>query len=298
MGVTEVFGHRGTAYLPENTLESFQLAFDQGSDAIEFDLVPTADSQLIIRHEPELSKTTNIAALENFETKKSTELIAGEEQTGWFSHRLSSREILELRAVERDPRRVESASNDGKFMIPNLGDLLAAPEFFGKKLIVELKHPDYFLDQGFDVVQMLKMELDIAEMDPEASHVFVIESFDWRGLMRAKELVGDRASYVFLAEPATTPDDIDLLIDAVSDNFDGLSLSLPQFLAKFDEKSIELNDTLARIKSRGLLAYTYTVKTEQAIDIDRDFKALAEAGFDGVFADQPDVFRKFVGDEK
>ncbi len=298
MGVTEVFGHRGTGYLPENTMESFQLAFDQGSDAIEFDLVPTSDSQLIIRHEPELSKTTNIAALDEFEKKKSTEVIAGEEITGWFSHRLTSREILQLRATERDSRRTESAENDGKFMIPTLGDLLAAPEFFGKKLIIELKHPDYFLEQGFDLPQMLKMELDIAELDPEASHNFVIESFDWRGLIRAKELIGEMASYVFLAEPSTTPDDVDLLVDAVSDNFDGLSLALPQFLSKFDEEQIELNDMLAKIKAKGLWAYTYTARIEQAINVDRDFKALAEAGFDGIFADQPDIFRKFVSHEK
>lgn len=295
MGVTEVFGHRGACgYLPENTLESFGLAFEQGSDAVEFDLVPTIDNQLIIRHEPELSTTTNIAVLDQFENKKTTEVIAGEEQTGWFSHHLSSREILELRATERYPNREESVAHDGKYMVPTLGDLLAAPEFFGKKLIIELKHPDYFLEKGFDLIQMLKLELDIAEMDPDANHVFVIESFDWRGLMRAKESLGDRASYVFLAEPKTTPDDIEMLIEAVADNFDGLSLALPQFLSTFDSQAIELNDVLGKIKAKKLLAYTYTARIEQAIDVERDFKLLANAGFDGVFADQPDVFRKFV----
>jgi glycerophosphoryl diester phosphodiesterase len=295
MGVTEVFGHRGASgYLPENTLEAFQLAFEQGSDAVELDLVPTVDNQLIIRHEPELSTTTNIGALSHFADKKTSEVIAGEDQTGWFSHHSSSREILELRATERYPNRKESVTHDGKYMIPTLGDLLAAPEFFGRKLIIELKHPDDFLDKGFDLIQMLKLELDIAEMDPDANHSFVIESFDWRGLMRAKEVLGDRAGYVFLAEPATTPDDIDLLIDAVADNFDGLSLALPQFLSKFDEQAIELNDVLGKIKDKNLLAFTYTARIEQAIDVERDFKLLANAGFDGVFADQPDVFRKFV----
>lgn len=295
MGVTEVFGHRGASgYLPENTLESFQLAFEQGADAIEFDLVPTIDKQLIIRHEPELSVTTNIAALSQFDSKKTSEVINSEEITGWFSHHLSSREILELRATERFPNRTDSVAHDGKYMIPTLGDLLAAPEFFGKKLIIELKHPDYFFQLGFDLPQMLSLELDIAELDPDASHSFVIESFDWRGLLRAKELIGDRASYVFLAEPATTPDDIDLLIDAVSDNFDGLSLALPQFLAEFDEQAIELNDVLSKIKAKNLLAFTYTARIEQAIDLQRDFKLLANAGFDGVFSDQPDVFRQFV----
>lgn len=295
MGVTEVFGHRGACgYIPENTLESFQLAFDQGADAVEFDLVPTVDNQLVIRHDAELSTTTNIGALDQFGSRKTSLEIAGEELSGWFSHHLSSREFLELRAIERLSTRKESASHDGKYMVPMLGDLLAAPEFFGKKLIIELKHPDYFLDQGFDLPQLLKLELDIAELDPDASHEIVIESFDWRGLISAKELIGDRAKYVFLAEPATTPDDIDLLIDAVSDNFDGLSLSIPQFLKTFDQNSIELNDVLEKIQAKNLLAFTYTAKTEEVIDLDRDFQVLANAGFDGVFADQPDVFRKFV----
>jgi glycerophosphoryl diester phosphodiesterase len=295
MGVTEVFGHRGACgYLPENTLESFQLAFDQGADAVEFDLVPTVDGQLAIRHDAELSATTNISALSQFESKKTTLEVAGNELSGWFSHHLTSREFLELRAIERLPSREQSASHDGKYMIPMLGDLLAAPEFFGKKLIIELKHPDFFLDLGFDLPQLLKLELDIDELDPEASHEVVIESFDWRGLIRAKELIGDRAQFVFLAEPATTPEDIDLLIDAVSDNFDGLSLAIPQFLKKFDQKSIEINGVLEKIKNKNLLAFAYTAKTEDVIDLERDFGLLANAGFDGVFADQPDVFRRFV----
>ena len=48
MGI-KVFGHRGaSAYRPENTLEAFELAFAQGADAIECDLVPTKDGELII----------------------------------------------------------------------------------------------------------------------------------------------------------------------------------------------------------------------------------------------------------
>ncbi len=57
----KVFGHRGACgYRPENTLESFELAFQQGAVAIECDLVPTKDHRLIIRHENELSHTTDI----------------------------------------------------------------------------------------------------------------------------------------------------------------------------------------------------------------------------------------------
>ena len=41
MGIAvEVFGHRGACgYLPENTMESFEHAFELGAAAIEFDVV-------------------------------------------------------------------------------------------------------------------------------------------------------------------------------------------------------------------------------------------------------------------
>jgi glycerophosphoryl diester phosphodiesterase len=48
----EVFGHRGACgYLPENTMESFELAFELGCSAIEFDVVLTKDLVPVIRHD-------------------------------------------------------------------------------------------------------------------------------------------------------------------------------------------------------------------------------------------------------
>lgn len=292
---TQVFGHRGACgYIPENTIESFILAFEQKSDAIEFDLVPTLDNHLVIRHEPELSTTTNVAAKYKFQARQTAEVIAGEKLYGWFSHRFTLAEIKELKAVERYTTRKESASHNGLLSIPTLSELLSHSAFYGKTLIIELKHPDYFLSEGFDLPQLLKEELDKSQRNPEARHEIIIESFDFDGLVRAKELIGDKATYVMLAEPKTTPPDLEAFIDRVKDNFAGLSLALPQFIAKFDEDSIELNNLLERIKARGLLAYTYTARVEDTINLKRDFAALANAGFDGVFADQPDTFRNFL----
>ena len=56
-----VFGHRGACgYLPENTMESLELAFDQGADAVEFDVVFTKDGHPVIRHDLDLVSTTDI----------------------------------------------------------------------------------------------------------------------------------------------------------------------------------------------------------------------------------------------
>src|SRR5262245_66034233 len=57
-----VIGHRGaSAYRPEHTLASYELAIKMGADYIEPDLVSTRDGVLVARHENDISGTTNVA---------------------------------------------------------------------------------------------------------------------------------------------------------------------------------------------------------------------------------------------
>ena len=55
-----VIGHRGaSAYAPENTFASFDLAIAQGADAIETDIRVTKDGVLVLLHDPTVDRTTN-----------------------------------------------------------------------------------------------------------------------------------------------------------------------------------------------------------------------------------------------
>jgi glycerophosphoryl diester phosphodiesterase len=55
-----IFAHRGaSAYAPENTLSSFNLAVTQGVDAIELDARLSADHRVVVFHDPTLDRTTN-----------------------------------------------------------------------------------------------------------------------------------------------------------------------------------------------------------------------------------------------
>ena len=57
-----VIGHRGApAYRPEHTTASFELAIDLGAELIEPDVVLSRDGVLVVRHESELSFTTDVA---------------------------------------------------------------------------------------------------------------------------------------------------------------------------------------------------------------------------------------------
>ncbi len=54
------FAHRGASVrAPENTLAAFELAYEQGALAIEFDVKLTADRYVVIHHDQTLNRTTN-----------------------------------------------------------------------------------------------------------------------------------------------------------------------------------------------------------------------------------------------
>ena len=136
MGVA-VFGHRGaSAYRPENTLEAFELAFQQGADAIECDLVPTKDGELIIRHDNYLSTTTDVASRPEFAHLQREGVVGWQEtRPDWFCEDFTLAEIKQLRATERLPEeRPGSAKFDGKFEIATLNELLTAEFSAGKHL--------------------------------------------------------------------------------------------------------------------------------------------------------------------
>ena len=60
--MTLVVGHRGSsAQRPENTLASFELAVQQGADAIELDVHLTVDGQLAVIHDSSLDRTTDLS---------------------------------------------------------------------------------------------------------------------------------------------------------------------------------------------------------------------------------------------
>jgi glycerophosphoryl diester phosphodiesterase len=91
------FAHRGaSAFAPENTLAAFQLALDQGSHLIEFDVKLTSDKQVVVIHDQTVDRTTNgkgrISQLTLSEIKR---LDAG----SWFDKNYPGEQIPTLNEV-------------------------------------------------------------------------------------------------------------------------------------------------------------------------------------------------------
>ena len=57
-----VIAHRGASgYLPEHTLEAKALAYGLGADYLEQDVVATRDDELVVLHDIQLDRVTNVA---------------------------------------------------------------------------------------------------------------------------------------------------------------------------------------------------------------------------------------------
>ena len=115
-----VIGHRGASgERPEHTLASYQLAIDQGANFIEPDLVLTKDGVMIVRHEPMLGGTTDVAT--KFPARKSKKMVDGVETEDWFASDFTLAEIKTLRAIQT---RGRDKSFDGQFEIPTLDEVI------------------------------------------------------------------------------------------------------------------------------------------------------------------------------
>src|SRR5688572_15246968 len=145
-----VIGHRGApAYRPEHTAAGFDLAIDLGAELIEPDVVVSRDGALVVRHESELSWSTDVSDRPEFADRRTTKAVDDVPCTGWFAGDFTLAELRTLRAVERMPElRPLNAAYDGHFGILTLAEVveLARTRTTADRqirVLAELKHPGW-----------------------------------------------------------------------------------------------------------------------------------------------------------
>lgn len=224
-----VIAHRGASgYLPEHTIEGYRLAIQQGADFIEPDLVSTKDGVLVVRHEPMLSGTTDIADRPEFANRKTTRKVDGVDTTDWFANDFTAAEIKTLKArqafADRDP------SHNGKYAIPTFQEVIdlakAESARTGRTIGIypETKHPTYHAALGLAFEDKLIDMLRAAGWTDKTAPVF-IQSFETANLkylrpktqLRLVQLVDgdgvDKDGKVTLAAPFDRPYDFAVLGD-------------------------------------------------------------------------------------
>lgn len=99
MKQSKVFAHRGASqYAPENTLEAFRLAMEQGAEGIELDVHLSADGELVVIHDETLERTTNGTGLVKEHTLAQLQALRADNHMEEFeaAHIPTLRQVLEL----------------------------------------------------------------------------------------------------------------------------------------------------------------------------------------------------------
>ena len=323
-----IIGHRGApGYRPEHTRASYELAFALGADAVEPDIVATKDGVLVIRHENEISSTTDVASRPEFEQLRTTKTVDGLTRTGWFTEDFTWAQLSTLRAVERLPElRQASASFNGRCPLMRLSQVFelvdAESERAGRELglVAELKHATYFQQLGLPLDELFAAAVRDSGWKDGARRL-VIESFERTVLAGIRER-GVRGKAVYLIEATGAPYDavsrdgasartyaqeIDgaglyaLATATGHEKLDGISVSKRLLLDPLGDGTTDLVD---RAHGVGLEIYTWTLRPENRFlskqfrrggaadrfgDWQREFEVIISTGVDGVFADHPDL---------
>lgn len=210
-----IVAHRGASgYRPEHTLAAYRLALDLGAEAIEPDIVATRDGVLVLRHENEISGTTDVADRPEFASRRTTREIDGQRLTGWFTEDFTWAELSILRARERLPQlRGASARFDGRYPVLRLADLLrlldeapTAPATGAPvRLVAEIKHASYFASIGLPLDELIAAQL--APWSTAHPQRLIVEAFEQTVLGQLRDR-GLAAQYVYLLEKAGSPADL------------------------------------------------------------------------------------------
>lgn len=248
-----VIGHRGaSALMPENTLESFRLAFgEHAADMIEFDVHLSRDGIPVVIHDETLERTTNGQGF------------------------VANKTFAELKSLNAgygfDPEKnFTFPTRDRQIRIPSLEEVFQ--EFPNKRLAIEIKA----VAPG-----LVQKVLDLVEKfnAVERCTVGSLEDSVFQELQRL-----DAPTRIFTSRKAAQRLVIEyFLCRKHPSKKPRLVASLPVENKYFDLKKKSWIDWL---HEKEILVYYWTVNTPDLM------RTLAERGADGIMSDDPGLIRR------
>ena len=322
-----IIAHRGASGdRPEHTPMAYRLAVAQGADFIEPDLVLSRDGHFLCRHENEISETTDVAAHPEFAARRTTKVIDGETLTGWFTEDFTLAELKTLRCRERLPQiRPANTAFDGREAIPTFEEVVALAAAESRRtgrtigIYPEMKHPRHFASLGLSMEPRLADRLKAHGLAGAGAPVFV-QCFEVGPLKAIRQLVD--APLVQLISDEGGPADLpsvrysDMLgasgLKAISAYAQGIGPEKGLVVPNDGKELLPPTGLVPMAHAVGLKVHPWTVRKEnyflptgltpvleaqQGSDgsewprmpgaVNQVFKALLEAGVDGLFTDDP-----------
>jgi glycerophosphoryl diester phosphodiesterase len=305
-----VIAHRGASgYLPEHTLEAKALAYAQGADYLEQDVVISKDGVPIVAHDLTLDDTSNVRDV--FPDRKRAD-------GHWYFidftwEELRTLTLHERTAEEGKPARAgRFAGNGVSFRLHTLDEELAFIRGLNATLgktqgrevgvYTEVKSPAWHRQEGVDAAPIVLAAL-ARHGYTKATDLAFVQCFDFAELRRIRlglhselklvQLIGENSwgesdtDYSYLLTPAGLRE-----VAAVAD---GIGPWGPQVLTFAPGKAPVPTGLVQAAHAAGLAVHPYTLRADElppgVSSLPALVRALQAAGVDGAFTDFPDQLR-------
>ena len=259
--------HRGASYkAPESTLPAVKAALESGIDYIELDVQRTKDGELVIFHDTNLQRLTNVQTvfpekndygLQNFTLKELKSLNYG----AWFN-------------IKNPERATDSYS---ELTIMTLEEVLefVDPVNTGIGLALELKSPYLYEGIEKEIVDILEKK-EIFESENQPPHILFL-SFSPAALKRLSELRPQSLRILLTKRNFVSPRRWQGWLDVTEEVADGIGpkghVSFPWYIGAAHK--------------RGLFVFPYVINRSWQLKIFSWFSA------DGYITDRPGMLANF-----
>lgn len=311
---TRIVAHRGaSAYLPEHTREAYLLAYGQGADYLEPDLVMTRDGVLVARHDLTLEETTDAAEVYPGRARDDGRFYVADFTLAEL-RRLNVRErVVAATGRARYPDRWPPGR--GRFGIVTFDELVEFVVGLNRAtgravgLYPELKRPRFHAEQGLDMTAALLRAL--AEHDlPRADLPVIVQCFVPGPLRAIRSEHGDRFELIQLIGEASWGEsalDYDAMrspagLARVATYADGIGVPIGRLVGPADDGGLRTLPLLAEARKAGLAVHPFTFRRE-SMPVGVTLEAMLELFIDelaveALFTDHPDVAIAVRGRER
>lgn len=304
-----IIAHRGASgYLPEHTLAAKALAYGQGADFLEQDVVLSKDGVPVIFHDTYVDATTDVA-----------QRFPGRQRADgrFYALDFTVAELKQLNLTERfDPKTSRAVYprrfpvGVGSFSVVTLEEEILFIQQLNRStgrnvgIYPELKAPAWHHQQGRDLAGAVLPILRRHGYDARDSACFV-QCFELAEVRRLRgELAWRGKLIMLLGGKGKGPGETDfayLQTDAglaqLALLVDGIGPPLSSYVRGPSPAERQVTDLAVRARRAGLKSHPYTLRADElpkcAASVDELLRVLFdEVKVDGLFTDFPDLIKR------
>ena len=301
-----IIAHRGASgYLPEHTLAAKALAYGQGADYLEQDVVLSKDGVPVIFHDTHIDTTTDVA-------KK----FPGRQRADgrFYALDFTVAELKQLNVSERfNPKTGKAAFPKrfpvgmGSFQVVTLEEEVLFIQGLNRStgrnvgLYPELKAPAWHRKEGRDLAATVLPILRKYGYDAKDSACY-LQCFEYAEIKRLRGELGWSGKLIMLlggkgkgpGETDFTYLQTDAGLAELAQLVDGIGPPISSYVAGKTPAERQVTDLAARARKAGLKSHPYTLRADElpkcVTSVDELLSALfTEAKVDGLFTDFPDL---------